>query len=92
MMVPLTESLYVSGQVHDKEKVLVELGAGYYAEVRQPAQINGTNAHKTKQNRHHSEHRVHAQQLTVAQFQLRLSRTDCKRSVCEGMSAAVDHD
>jgi prefoldin subunit 5 len=34
MMVPLTESLYVSGQVHEKDTVLVEIGAGYYAEVR----------------------------------------------------------
>ena len=34
MMVPLTESLYVSGHVHEKECVLLELGAGYYAEVR----------------------------------------------------------
>jgi prefoldin subunit 5 len=34
MMVPLTESLYVSGQVHEPETVLVDIGAGYYAEVR----------------------------------------------------------
>lgn len=33
MMVPLTESLYVSGHVHDKDHLLVEIGAGYYAEV-----------------------------------------------------------
>ena len=33
-MVPLTESLYVSGHVHDKEQLLVEIGAGYYAEGR----------------------------------------------------------
>lgn len=33
MLVPLTESLYVPGLVHQKDTVLVELGAGYYAEV-----------------------------------------------------------
>lgn len=32
-MVPLTESLYVSGHMHDKDHLLVEIGAGYYAEV-----------------------------------------------------------
>jgi hypothetical protein len=34
MMVPLTESLYVEGYVHDKDKILVEIGTGYFAEVR----------------------------------------------------------
>ena len=34
MMVPVAESVYVPGLVHERDKVLVELGAGYYAEVR----------------------------------------------------------
>lgn len=34
MMVPLTESLYVEGLVHEKEKILVDIGTGYFAEVR----------------------------------------------------------
>ena len=34
MMVPLTESLYVEGFVHQKDKILVDIGTGYFAEVR----------------------------------------------------------
>jgi len=34
MMVPLTGSLYVPGQLADGEKVLVDIGTGYYAEKR----------------------------------------------------------
>lgn len=33
MMVPLTESLYVEGFVHEKDKILVDVGTGYFAEV-----------------------------------------------------------
>lgn len=33
MMVPLTESLYVEGYVHEKDKILVDIGTGYFAEV-----------------------------------------------------------
>lgn len=33
MLVPLTESLYVSGRVHNKDRILVDIGTGYYAEV-----------------------------------------------------------
>lgn len=36
MMVPLTGSLYVPGQLADGEKVLVDIGTGYYAEKRVP--------------------------------------------------------
>ena len=32
MMVPLTSSLYVSGRMDDNEKVMVEVGAGYFVE------------------------------------------------------------
>eukprot|EP00892_Ulva_mutabilis_P010627 jgi/Ulvmu1/7937/UM004_0170.1 len=32
MMVPLTESLYVEGFVHEKDKILVDIGTGYFAE------------------------------------------------------------
>jgi prefoldin alpha subunit len=32
VMVPLTESVYVSGKIRDPNKLLVELGTGYYAE------------------------------------------------------------
>ena len=32
MMVPLTGSLYVPGQLADGDKVLVDIGTGYYAE------------------------------------------------------------
>ena len=34
IMVPLTSSLYVTGKIHDTEKVLVELGGGYFAEQK----------------------------------------------------------
>ena len=33
IMVPLTESLYVAGHVHQKDTLLVDIGTGYYAEV-----------------------------------------------------------
>lgn len=32
-MLPLTSSLYVSGEVSEVEKVLVDIGTGYYVEV-----------------------------------------------------------
>jgi len=32
VMVPLTESVYVPGKIRDPNKLLVELGTGYYAE------------------------------------------------------------
>ena len=32
MMVPLTSSLYVPGRMDDNEKVMVEVGAGYFVE------------------------------------------------------------
>ena len=35
-MVPLTSSLYVSGVLDSTEKVLVDIGTGYYVEVRAP--------------------------------------------------------
>lgn len=31
-MIPLTSSLYVPGQIDDIEHIIVELGAGYFAE------------------------------------------------------------
>ncbi|GFR43907.1 hypothetical protein Agub_g5041 [Astrephomene gubernaculifera] len=33
IMMPLTSSLYVSGEVDDVEKVLVDIGTGYYVEM-----------------------------------------------------------
>jgi prefoldin alpha subunit len=36
MLVPLTSSLYVPGTITDKEKLLVELGTGYFAEKTIP--------------------------------------------------------
>lgn len=36
MMVPLTESLYVEGFVYEKDKILVDIGTGYFAEVSMP--------------------------------------------------------
>ncbi|GLC43080.1 hypothetical protein PLESTB_000865200 [Pleodorina starrii] len=33
IMLPLTSSLYVSGEVDDVEKVLVDIGTGYYVEM-----------------------------------------------------------
>lgn len=36
-MLPLTSSLYVPGEVADVEKVLVDVGTGYYVEVRAAA-------------------------------------------------------
>ena len=33
-MIPLTASLYVEAELEDADTVLVELGTGYYAEVR----------------------------------------------------------
>jgi prefoldin alpha subunit len=35
VMVPLTESVYVAGKIKDGNKLLVELGTGYYAEKTQ---------------------------------------------------------
>lgn len=32
-MLPLTSSLYVSGEVSEVEKVLVDIGTGYYVEM-----------------------------------------------------------
>lgn len=34
MMLPLTQSLYVSGEVASTDQVLVDIGTGYYVEVR----------------------------------------------------------
>lgn len=34
MLLPLTESLYVSGTLESVETVLLEVGTGYYVEVR----------------------------------------------------------
>jgi hypothetical protein len=34
MMIPLTSSLYVSGTLDSTDKVLVDVGTGYYVEVR----------------------------------------------------------
>lgn len=33
MLVPLTASLYVSGTLDDSEKILVDVGTGYFIEV-----------------------------------------------------------
>lgn len=33
MLVPLTASLYVPGMLDDEEKVLVDIGTGYFVEV-----------------------------------------------------------
>lgn len=33
MLVPLTASLYVPGKLDDAEKVLVDVGTGYFIEV-----------------------------------------------------------
>ena len=35
MMIPLTSSLYVSGTLGSTDKVLVDVGTGYYVEVRE---------------------------------------------------------
>jgi prefoldin alpha subunit len=32
MLIPLTSSLYVPGQVKDIEKVIIDVGTGYYVE------------------------------------------------------------
>ena len=34
MLVPLTQSLYVPGELADTEHVLVDIGTGYFVEVR----------------------------------------------------------
>jgi prefoldin alpha subunit len=34
VLLPLTESLYVSGALESVESVLLEVGTGYYVEVR----------------------------------------------------------
>jgi prefoldin subunit 5 len=34
MMLPLTQSLYVEGELADAENVLVDIGTGYYLQVR----------------------------------------------------------
>lgn len=41
-MVPLTESLYVEGFVHEKDRILVDIGTGYYAEVRMQNHVRST--------------------------------------------------
>ena len=33
IMIPLTSSLYVPGKICDKDKVIVEVGAGYFIEM-----------------------------------------------------------
>lgn len=33
MLVPLTASLYVPGKLDDADKVLVDIGTGYFVEV-----------------------------------------------------------
>lgn len=33
MMLPLTQSLYVEGELADADKVLVDIGTGYYLQV-----------------------------------------------------------
>jgi hypothetical protein len=35
VLLPLTESLYVSGALESVESVLLEIGTGYFVEVRQ---------------------------------------------------------
>ena len=37
MLVPLTQSLYVPGELADTEHVLVDIGTGYFVEVRDAA-------------------------------------------------------
>merc|ERR1711924_331898 len=37
MLVPLTQSLYVPGELGDPDQLLVELGTGYYIERSKPA-------------------------------------------------------
>lgn len=39
MLLPLTESLYVSGRLESVETVLLEIGTGYYVEVSEAAEL-----------------------------------------------------
>jgi prefoldin alpha subunit len=39
ILVPLTSSLYVKGRLTDREKVLVDVGTGFYVEKVWPAKI-----------------------------------------------------
>ncbi len=41
MLLPLTESLYVSGVLESVESVLLEAGTGYYVEVRSMLLVSG---------------------------------------------------
>jgi prefoldin alpha subunit len=41
MLVPLTASLYVPGSLDDAEKVLVDVGTGYFIEVTSLVAIVG---------------------------------------------------
>lgn len=43
ILLPLTSSLYVPGEIADVEKVMVDVGTGYYVEVRRGGGAWGTN-------------------------------------------------
>ena len=36
MLLPLTQSLYVEGELEDSKNVLIDIGTGYYLEVHPP--------------------------------------------------------
>lgn len=40
LMLPLTQSLYVSGTVANVDQVLVDIGTGYYVEVRRHVRLS----------------------------------------------------
>jgi hypothetical protein len=54
LLLPLTGSLYASGQISDTGKVLVDIGTGYYVEVRDPAPHQHIHTTATCQLTHHS--------------------------------------
>ena len=40
MLVPLTQSVYVAGELADTERVLLDIGTGYFMEVRRHRTLN----------------------------------------------------
>lgn len=40
MLIPLSDSMYVPGKVQDVDKVIVDVGTGYYVELGIPAAVD----------------------------------------------------
>lgn len=63
VMVPLTESVYVPGKIHDPNKLMVELGTGFFAE-KSTKDTNAFLERKVRLVDHNSENVTKAIQVT----------------------------